>query len=438
MVMTVDPGPLAAGDLERRLFRFGLITVPLVTAVVVGVSGLDVDNVLSLAVICLALFVVRGTGAELPFLLMAAELLVLAVYAAFFIKAAMLQLPNYYASVDTTVGMLWLSIYPLYAAIGVRLAYRLVRRHVDSQPWAPQLPLIILTPAWCLGIVIGLVDPDLEDLLSIAVVHNFIPLLTVLLALRARSRLLRAAVLVVSLATAALTTYRYVFGEYLLVYLLTYVLYVRTVPRRLLALLTALIVVGCSAYYGITVLKYGGFQQEQIYMRTMVIEAHAALRIKQAVDEGFALGVRQSEEMASYWRSLVPFTGKPINAGQFTFFLARTGLTRDENIPYLPPPAPAELYLTGGLVGEAIGGCLHGFFLGWVWLMARRMRDSPLQSTMLVLMTAMLIGVGGGVDLYGRIEGVKWVLYAGLSLWMLATLFSRGLIIARDPMKSPS
>jgi hypothetical protein len=200
--------------------------------------------------------------------------------------------------------------------------------------------------------------------------------------------------------------------------------------------LGALVVVGCLAYWGITILKYGGFQQEQLYMRTMVIEAHAAMRIKQGVDEGFALGVRQSQEMQDYWWSLIPFTGKPINAGQYTFFLARTGLSRNEEIPYLPPPAPAELYLTGGLVGEAIGACLHGMFLGWAWLMARRLRDSPLQSAMLVLVTVMLIGVGGGVDLYGRIEGVKWALYAGLSLWVLASLFSRGLIMAREPLKA--
>lgn len=432
--MTVpDIEPLAAGELEQRLFRFGLIVVPVLTAMVVGVCGLDLDNVLSLLVITLSLLLVRGTGAELPFLLMAAELLVLAVYAAFFLKAAMLQLPNYYASVDTTVGTLWLSVYPLYAAVGVIAASYLLRgRQAAARLRAPQLPLVILVPMWCLAIAIGLADLEFEDIVGIAVMRNFIPLLTVVVALRARSRLARAAVLAVSLGVAALTTSRNLFGEYLQFYILTYVLYVRVAPRRLLVRLGAVVVLGCAAYYGITILKYGGFQQEQLYMRTTVIEAHAAMRIKQAVDEGFALGARESQEMARYWWSLVPFTGKPINSGEFTFFLARTGLTRDENIPYLPPPAQAELYLTGGLVGEAIGGCLHGLLLGWAWLTARRLRDSPLQCAMLLLMTAMLIGVGGGPDLYGRLEGVKWALYTGLSLWLVASLFSRGLIIAKS------
>jgi len=443
MLTAAVPGPLASSALESRLFQVGLVLVPLITVAVLAIAafvsgleqGFDLENVLSLLAICLALVVVRGTGAEFPFLLMMLHLLVLSIYAVFFLKAAMLELPKYYAIVNPEVGVLWLAIYPLCVACGVKAAALWLRRRYPAvELTGPQLPRLVLFPAWCLAIVFGFIDPRIEDVFSIVVMHNVIPLLTVLLMLRTRSLSLRALLIVISLGVAAHTTYRYLFACYLLCYFLTYLLRVRTVPRWLLLRLAVLVAVGCVAFYGITLLKYGEYQEGHAFVRTMLIEAHAAMRVKQSVDEGFAFGFKENQEMADYWWSLVPFTGKPLNSGTFTFYIARTGLDPDEPIPYLPPPAPAELYLTGGLPAVVIGAFIHGLLLGWAWPMARLFRDSPVQAAMFVLITTMLIGIGSGIDLYGRFEAVKWVLYVGLALWLLASFFWRGVFVQRRPV----
>jgi hypothetical protein len=436
MPSAADQSLFASSELELRLFLVGLVVVPLATAgVLIGaglVGGFDVENALSFVVICLALVVVRGTGAEFPFLLMMLHLLVLSIYATFFLKAAMIVLPKDYAIVNPDSGVLWLASYPLCVALGVKLvSLRLRRKYSEVQVRGPQLPLLVVFPAWCISIAIGYSDPSIDDPVSIAVIHNFIPLLSALLILRTSSRVLRALVALVSFGVAALTTYRYVFALYLLVYFLVYLVRARSVPRWLMLRLAAVVAVGCMAFYGITILKYGEYQEGHLFVRTMLIEAHAAMRIKQSVDEGFAFGFKENAEMASYWWSLVPFTGKPINSGTFTFWIARTGLDPDEPIPYLPPPAPAELYLTGGYPAMVIGALIHGILLGWAWPTARRFRDSPLQVVIFVLMTSMLIGIGGGVDLFGRLEGVKWVLYVGMTFWLLASLFWRGTFVAR-------
>lgn len=423
-----------AGALEERLSRLGFWTIFSVTALLLVLAGVDWENIFLLVLIMASLIMVRGTGAEIPFMIMTLHLLVSTVYAALFLKVWALELPDYFAALSRRPDVLWFGFYIFFAALGSRLASLIFRcdKFAGRELLAAQIPLPILFPLWALFIVIAIVYPHYDSPAIRILVHHVIPLLSIALIMCARNSVVILAIVVVSLIPPALTTYRHIIGLYLLSYALVYLLWARKsdyLSRRGIPLLAATLAFGTLSFYGMTFLKYGEYPAEHAFTRIALIQAHSALRIKEAVDSGGGLSTAERERMGMYWLSLIPFVEKPINSGHFTYGLARQNGLPKGDTPYLPPAAPAELYLTGGMSALIVGAAIHGFLLGSLWIFSGRILSSKLQVAGTAMAVTVLCGIGGGADLYGRLAAVKWTIFILVFFWLIAALLNRGVVL---------
>ena len=429
-----QPHARLTSTLEAGVYTAGAWLVTIVTAILVVMAGVDLENVALLVLIIVSFILARNTGIEIPFLIMAVHLLVSTVYAAIFLKASAISLPEHYAALIGKPQVLWLAVYPLCAALGIRLAVNKMRPTTGSglQLGAPQIPLVALLPLWLLTTLIATIYPDYDNPAIRILVHHVIPLLSAALAIRVRHPLAVFAIVALSLLPPILTTYRHIVGQYLLLYALIYLVMMRDsvkMRRAAIPLLIGGALIGGTMFYLMTFLKYGEYPEGHVFTRVLLIQAHSALRIKSSVDSGTAFSDEEKAGIDRYWLGLVPFVEKPINSGHFTYEMSRDAGTRNSDIPYLPPAAPAELYMTGGWAHLIVGSLIHGMLIAFAWNWAARLSSSPIQLAGLVMAVVVLCGIGGGIDLYGRLEAAKWSVFILIGLWLLASVFEKGRLL---------
>ena len=418
---------------EASLYRLGVRVVSITTTLVVLFTGPDIENLALLAIVLASFRLVRKSGVEIPFLIVTTHLLVSTVYASMLLKAGTIELPEHYSALFGKPQVLWLALYPFFVAVGIRIATSLSSRGKAMEVRVPQIPFAILFTIWATSTAITIVVPDFDNPLIRILVQHVVPLLSLAVAIRSRHPVFVFGIIAISLVPPVMTTYRHIVGEYVLIYALAYLILMRrsavlakwAVPLFLVGALS-----GAVAFYLMTFLKYGDYPQDHLFVRGMLIQAHSSLSIKNAVDSGKAFTQREQENMGRYWLGLIPFAGKPINAGHFTYEMSRdASIGHSGSEPYLPPAAPAELYMTGGWPHLIAGGLIHGLLIAFFWKLAKRCASSAIQLSGFVGIVVMLSGIGGGIDLYGRLEAAKWSIFVLTAFWMLTPFFHDGRLL---------
>lgn len=155
--------------------------------------------------------------------------------------------------------------------------------------------------------------------------------------------------------------------------------------------------------------------------RLLLVQAHSSLRIKELYDTG------ELYVPPTYWLSLLPFVDKPINSGHMVYRLSREGVG-DGHVPYLPPAAPAELYMTGGFPALVIGGVVIGIVFVALGELGRLLRHDVAGAAAVAGLVTMWCGIGGGTALYGRINSVKYAAAIFL-IYFLAVYGTRRLAV---------
>lgn len=367
---------------------------------------------IAVAVVTLSLFIGVQSQAVIPYLVFSLAYLLLFFLGQLLIGAELIDLRFYQAELSST-ATLEFSIYFLAASLGFVIFDKLAPHQVAEDIPLPDFSTGFIGLVWGLTLALMLFLKDLSHPAVTILTKVVLPVFGFALLWKLKNKALGIAIML--LTVLPVISSRHTTGQFIawgVVMYFIFVPYAEVSLKKFIKLISILFVVSASAFFAGTAVKYDlekVFNIQHYITRVLLVHSHSTAKLVEIGNQDPDGAAQLYGGGKKYWLSLIPGIDKPVNAGDVTYKLSRETVTKTD-LPYLPPGAPGELYITLGMLGMIIGGILHGCLISMLWYTASRLKSSPVYSSLFTGATIFLCGIGTA-SFYARINAVKEALY---------------------------
>lgn len=419
----------------ENIFSYPIGVFVLLMLSLIAVSGSLSHGLLS-ALLLNVLTIIIGLKSiyKVPFTIFSFMYALLFMSGQYAVDLEILEFPSYYSSLDSTAAfefsLYWLSLAVAMNVLGL-INQKKNRCYIATEP-----SLALMTLMWAFAFSVLIIWMDWSSPLFRILITVFFPALSVSLFWKLNDFHLRGAVFLASLVPSLVLGSRHITGQLIVWVVAMVFVYYRGQRVRIstvIAYVFIILVLGISAFTIGTVSKYGSdkvFQASHYINRMILVQSHATARM---IDESkkYPQEINETYGVGDYWLSLIPGIDKPVNAGHVTYELSRDSINK-KDLPYLPPGAPGELYVTGGVEYLVLGGVVHGALIVLLWSLAISFNGTALYSSFFAGASVMLCGIGTP-SLYGRINSLKEVFATLIVVGLSMAIMASGKILKKTP-----
>lgn len=378
----------------------------------------------SVIIFTFALLIGIRTHAVIPYLVFSLAYFLLFFLGQLLLSTELLEL-RWYHSALTSTAVFEFSLYFLAASIGFFIFDKLAS-HSELKHYSLQPAISLILIVWVSVLILLFFLRDVSHPLVTILTKVLLPVFGFALLWSVKNKLLMLVILLITILPVVSS--RHIAGQFLAWAVIMYFAlepYVEVSLHNFIKLMVALLLLFMSIFIIGTAVKYDVekiFNFQHYITRTLLVQSHSSAKLVEIRNENPEGAAELYGGGREYWLSLIPGVDKPVNAGDVTYKLSRDEIYKTD-LPYLPPGAPGELYITLGMIGMILGGILHGFMISMLWFFACRYRSLPVYSSLFTGATVFLCGIGTA-SLYGRINSLKEAFYVLLVIGIV-TAFGR-------------
>ncbi|KGM06562.1 hypothetical protein LP43_1784 [Methylophaga thiooxydans] len=379
----------------------------------------------SVLIVTFALLIGTKSRAVIPYLLFSLAYFLLFFLGQLLLSTELIELRRYHSALESP-AVFEFSLYFLASSIGFFIFDKIAPLRGELKLYSPQPETRLTFIIWAIVLILLFTLRDVSHPALTILTKVVLPVFGFALLWSVRSKLFGILILLVTLLPVISS--RHIAGQFLAWAVLMYFVlepYVKISIQNFVKLMVALLFLSVSIFIIGTAVKYDIekiFNMKHYITRILLVQSHSSAKLVEIKNNNPEGAAELYGGGIEYWSSLIPGVDKPVNAGDVTYKLSRDRINKTD-LPYLPPGAPGELYITLGLAGMVVGGALHGFLISMLWFFACGFRASRVYSSLFTGATVFLCGIGTA-SLYGRINSVKEAFYVLLAIGIV-TAFVR-------------